>query len=486
MNFHSCTTCITYNNREIFVESRRNPEQEAKKYLRVLEQTTNILILFGLTTKSFFKALLSHIKNKKLFVIAIDWDKQLINILKSELPEIFEKDNVFFFQKENIDQVPALIESLFYLKNQKNIKYQIIKNINLYKIFKEFFDKTENQIASVFKNIYQNILIVDKFKTIWLQNIKKNINQIGAKKNIFSLTSFKSKFKGKPVLIVNAGPSLDKHLDKLKQWQKKFYIIAVDTALRTLMSHNIKPDFVISLDSQLDNFLDFTGVETEDLNLIAEITSNHKIIEKFQGKMFLFYTAKMLWDFFQKKSIEFIEPHYKLFSEQFKPVDSLQTGGSVSTTALDFALYAGFDPIIFVAQDLSFLNYKIYCKGTYVDIRKQQMTSKFYNYETIISDYIFSQILKEKQKDNENIIVSSFVLQQYRLWLEQALSLIKEKIYFFDSVFFKKWNINEIKIEKFPNLEKKIHTFDSFNREKSISQDLEAEIKNYLQYTKNI
>ncbi|RXJ86232.1 6-hydroxymethylpterin diphosphokinase MptE-like protein [Arcobacter sp. CECT 8985] len=54
--------------------------------------------------------------------------------------------------------------------------------------------------------------------------------------------------KDKKVLIISAGPSLDKNLEWIKQNQDKFIIICVDVILRKLEKNSIIPDIVVSID----------------------------------------------------------------------------------------------------------------------------------------------------------------------------------------------------------------------------------------------
>lgn len=54
--------------------------------------------------------------------------------------------------------------------------------------------------------------------------------------------------KDKKVLLISAGPSLDKELDWIRKNQNKFIIICVDVILRKLEKNNIIPDIVFSID----------------------------------------------------------------------------------------------------------------------------------------------------------------------------------------------------------------------------------------------
>ena len=79
----------------------------------------------------------------------------------------------------------------------------------------------------------------------------------------------KNSEKGRPGLLVSAGPSLDLILPYLHRMQKEFLIACVDTAFPILVKNNIQPDHVFSLDPQIDSaghFVDFPAGKTTERN----------------------------------------------------------------------------------------------------------------------------------------------------------------------------------------------------------------------------
>ena len=63
-----------------------------------------------------------------------------------------------------------------------------------------------------------------------------------------SPAGLQDKYKGKPAIIVSAGPSLRKNKHLLKEMAGKAVIIAVQTTLQPLLEMGIEPNFVTSLD----------------------------------------------------------------------------------------------------------------------------------------------------------------------------------------------------------------------------------------------
>ena len=59
----------------------------------------------------------------------------------------------------------------------------------------------------------------------------------------------KNIFKGRPAIIVSAGPSIEKNFHLLKEAKGKAIIIAVDVVVPTILPAGIIPDFIVALEA---------------------------------------------------------------------------------------------------------------------------------------------------------------------------------------------------------------------------------------------
>lgn len=75
---------------------------------------------------------------------------------------------------------------------------------------------------------YNTMLASDELDKCHLSNFLWNLPIM---KNYPGILGFEGVFKGNPVVMVGSGPSLDKNMHLLKQYQKKMIIIAGDAAL---------------------------------------------------------------------------------------------------------------------------------------------------------------------------------------------------------------------------------------------------------------
>ncbi len=165
-------------------------------------------------------------------------------------------------------------------------------------------------------------------------NFRKN-SRIGAG-NIQQLEAL---FGGKEVVIVAAGPSLDKNMDKLRQKREGIILLAAGTVLKKLLAAGIRPDFVIMLDANPTVYSQIQGAEDCMVPLLFLSTACSRVTQNYQGEK------------------------YMLCQKGFAPAEELagenglmliESGGSVITAALDLCLRLRVKRIIFAGLDLAY------------------------------------------------------------------------------------------------------------------------------------
>jgi hypothetical protein len=146
------------------------------------------------------------------------------------------------------------------------------------------------------------------------------------------------KFKGMPLVIVSAGPSLDRNIRELQGMEGRCFLLAVDTALRPLLETGIVPHAVIIADPQELNAKHIVGAMPKESFLIAEQGVHISALEA-ASRRFLFGLGL------------FPDPLLAAFGFPRTP---LNVWGSVATAALDFACQSGANPVIFTGQDFAY------------------------------------------------------------------------------------------------------------------------------------
>ena len=157
-----------------------------------------------------------------------------------------------------------------------------------------------------------------------------------------------SQVRGKDCILVSAGPSLEKHLDELRQVQGSLPILCVGPAWKTLRAASIRPDLVFSIDPFPDNFTHFDGLQSEGEVLVSDLSNNHDVVKSFQGAICFFHTNIEKGQFAKQLG----------FATRF-----LSCGGSVAHTAFDFCTQYSVRTLILIGQDLAYTGGVSHARG---------------------------------------------------------------------------------------------------------------------------
>lgn len=101
-------------------------------------------------------------------------------------------------------------------------------------------------------------------------------------------------FHQKPVVYVCAGPSLEDNLQWLKKYQNKFIVATIGAAYKTLLSVNITPDIIFTLDGDYAilgkrQFDEESTRKIQDSIVIASCFTHENILKRFNPKRLYLY-----------------------------------------------------------------------------------------------------------------------------------------------------------------------------------------------------
>ncbi|RXK13592.1 hypothetical protein CP965_07280 [Halarcobacter mediterraneus] len=143
-------------------------------------------------------------------------------------------------------------------------------------------------------------------------------------------------FTKKPILYLAAGPSLQKNIDFVKEFQDKFTIVAIYATLPLLEQHNIKPDIVTQYDEQ----------DAAVLNTLEKIRN----INFFDNTIFIFAShinAKLI-NSFKKENIYIFQAMFEL-----KKDFGILTSPSIGELTYGLLLKLGAKEIYLLGLDLA-------------------------------------------------------------------------------------------------------------------------------------
>lgn len=221
---------------------------------------------------------------------------------------------------------------------------------------------------------------IDAFQNVFYINARENIRSCSD-----YIDSLKFRFKGKKVVIVAAGPSLDKNVEKLKGRPENVIIVAVGTVYRLLVQKGILPDYIIVSDCYISHQI--LGVEAE-VPILMLATSDRKIAKEYKGNTYLIC----------QKGYDMAADYAREHGYQ-----TYDSGGSVATLALDVAIRMEAAAIAFIGLDLAYYDNRAHASGTGKEV--------YGGYEFSQTEGIHGERLNTSQ-----------AFTNYRTWMEQRIT----------------------------------------------------------------
>ena len=202
-------------------------------------------------------------------------------------------------------------------------------------------------------------------------------------------------FKGKNLYIIAAGPSLDHNFMRLHEItdRNKCIILATGTVFRKLINAGIKPDYVLVTDPNARVYKQIAGLEDCDVPMLYLSTAYYGFAANYKGKKYLVCQKDY--------------PKAEEFAEE-KGLQLFQTGGSVSTTALDIGITFGCRRIIFLGLDLAYTD----------DYAHASDTSR--------RNAIMTQDMRQVEDIHGKLIYTGRSLDMFRLWIENRIRDVKD------------------------------------------------------------
>ena len=364
------------NGQSFYLHSSVNPEREARLLADSLKQAEDYIV-FGMELGYHVLELLNRHQSASVCVFEsniymlhmaftyIDWTTYIANgrmrvVYNDDLKQLVSELSGRFAEMKNAELLvhyPAI---------------KMIEDAQTRQLLEDFFVTTSSMRE-------QGGLLDSNFEVI----SKLNLPECGELKDIF---------KDKAVVIVGAGPSVDSQLDRLRKYRDKITVFATGHITRRLVNDGIIPDAVIITDPQPLMYKQIDGVNLKEIPMILLSTASSSIVEYYNGPIYVAYQSG-----YAPAEIKAGKIGSTLF----------ETGGSVTTTALDIALRFGAGKIIFVGVDLAYTGGYSHASG---EGRRIENTDG----------------LRQVRSNTGGMVYTSKNLDIYRKWIERRLEGVRD------------------------------------------------------------
>jgi hypothetical protein len=364
-------------NKKIYLHSNLCPQREAAKCAEQwMDQKTDTFYVAGFGMGYHIEPLS---ENPLMTVYVYEEDEQMLLLAEkfSDVWEVLQNRNHVHIiadkgYRKFVKEVQKIDENTSYSKI--GIYHPSIRTI------------ADGHLRSQMETLFLQLDNEERWKFNMNVNFRYNRMHI-----LHSADELSERFREKTVYLVAGGPSLDKNIHLLKERKKDEIVLTVGTSLRRCIAEEIHPDFAIITDPKEMVAVQIEGIESCGVPLLLMSTAFRSLAENYQGDKYLLC---------QRGYVQ---------AEQMAAENGwmlCETGGSVTTTALDFCIQMKAKRVVFLGLDLAFTGGKSHhgTLGLHMTAKAGLQVSDIYG----------------------NLVVTSKNLNLYRLWIEKRIEKAKK------------------------------------------------------------
>ncbi len=383
----------TYDN--AFLHSAYNPSAEAKKLMQtsdVCNAESIVFFGFGLGY-SVIECARQH-KNKTIIVIEPNLQFVLLAFSTMDWTDVFAQESLVLLFEAPQQTVITILEhyglnDCFFIAQNAIMQHALPYFTNLQTLIQRNKDKQAI-----------NMRTLERFSKLWLSNMCKNISHVEALEGIMR---YEKKAENLQACVLAAGPSLDAVLPYLAEIKKRCILICVDTALRACLNAGVEPHFILLIDPQYWNARHIEGLQSPESILITE-SAAYPSVFRFKCKEIILCSS--------------LFPLGKYIENFSSPKGELAPGGSVATSAWDFARFIGCKSIYMAGLDLSFPNKKTHTKGSTFEEKLHMEAKKTSTVETALSRVLYNKHTEKSVDYNGKATITDARMKLYAWWFE--------------------------------------------------------------------
>ncbi len=332
------------------IHSKYNIEKECLSVLNAnidIESKKNIFAFYGFGlghhVSYFAKEFATTLQNVpaedvRIIVLVTDVPLFIYAYFNMVMGDIAKYNTMFLYYNEDIEIALKDVD----IENIMGVNFITLPSVE--REYKNLASSIHASMLEVIERKFSDLLTRLHFENLWIKNILKNATSLA---EYPSATSFENILKGFNALVVAAGPTLNTHIETIKQHRDELFIIAADTALGCLSANDIVADIVITMDAGIYNVYDFIYNKLDFPYLFTDIISQPSVLKlnKDKSSIVLFSSNE------NDNLIKHIETKLDTKIERFN------TSFTVATAAIELANFLGIENAVLLGFDNSFPNY---------------------------------------------------------------------------------------------------------------------------------
>lgn len=350
---------IERNGRKLYLGGKRNALEPVKMWQERLGKIHKYapVFLFGIGSGLYLKSVIKN-SPKEANVVLYEPSIHIFLAVLEHIDlsaEIKDRPIAFIVEGINGEEFVPVMRNVLVLETLEFLKEEVHPN------YKQAFpEKLEDKLKKLDKhagNFMVQFHTRKLLQTRVAQNVLYNLPYVAQGYSTLQLA--KAVPHDGAAILVSAGPSLDKNIDELKRAKNRIFILAVDTAVKPLMKHGIRPDAFITLDGRKPvELLEAEGAEM--LSVISNSVARYELLDRQEGKKIFFFDGYLF--------------PLQLYALNGQPFGKVAIGGSVACSGFSLLYKMGFETVILVGQDLAYTDKKSHADGTFQEKMPEKNT----------------------------------------------------------------------------------------------------------------
>ncbi|MFY0543158.1 motility associated factor glycosyltransferase family protein [Brevibacillus sp. H7] len=405
---------------EFYTASIYDPVFEAAQFLDGVNFDNTGYILMGMGSSAIIKQILEN-KTETAWFLIIEKDTALVKKFLEEIdlsPYLEGKLQRIIILTELMEDLSAVLNRyITSLVGYYFLRTDLLRTFSSYRRGAQFY---ENTIEVIVNHLRTHMTAMGNSLEDTLMGMSNELKNVPIALKSHRIKDLKDKYRGKPIICVASGPSLDKQLPLLKRVKGKALIICAESAFRVLLKNGIAPDVVCILERGPNSYdLSIKGVQIpEDTALIALTLMDGRIPRSWNQYVVPVFKENIV--------------HSRLMNQALGDIGTLYNGNSVAHLNYALAHHLGGSPIVFIGQDLAYSEEgETHSKDSfYVNQSDIEMTSEQ-------RKQIQSSLQNDQSFFNKTVYVDGYyggqvksreLWRQFLYWMEHMINVLPAQL----------------------------------------------------------
>jgi len=349
------TLWIEKEGKKIYIHSRYNPIREAETLIEEygdIEDNTTV-VFYGIGLGYHIDLFLKKYPNVNYYIYEPVPEMLYAYLSNKSLKDLPNKNLMDIVLGNDRETTTNFLNNVI----KRTEKNTILVELPVHKqVFPEEYQEFSILFKDMIKDKRRNLKIDFAFQERWILNSMINFKEVLNTPNI--LLEKKGMFKGKPVILVAAGPSLNEEIENVRHIKENglAYIFSVGSAINTLIHHDIYPHAACTYDPTVNNQKVFAKVKEKgikDIPMIFGSSVGYETLIGYPGNKYHMITSQDTVS------------NYYLKNEDGSTISIVQDAPSIAVVTLQLLYEMGFSPIILVGQNLAYRGKERHSEGVY-------------------------------------------------------------------------------------------------------------------------